>query len=405
MDYRKVAPSADTVSAELSPQRVRIAWLVPSLDRGYYWQPIFREFTRLFPNTVIFTGVWPGFLAGLEGTFPVRQLRGLRFVTLKPTTKGTESSIAWLPVSIVGELVRFRPQVIFISGFNLWSFYALLFKAFTWTHIILLWDGISPAVGYVRAPIRLRIRRFMARFFDGCISNSGEGVEYLRTVLRVPDANLQQHPYQVPSVNFLQKSGFSQAPIDSLVSPRFLYVGRLIEAKGIHNLLLAGSLLKQKDLGPFSLVIVGNGAERMALQDLASKLGLCDQIHWAGEVGYGELGTYYRACDIFVFPTQEDIWGVVPLEAMAFGKPILCSKYAGSKELVHHGQNGFVFDPFNHQSLAHYMAQFIREPQLIESFGAMSERLIAQYTPKSAANALATTVASVLDRRLHCPQK
>lgn len=402
---REVVPSAGAPHIHTSHRDVRIAWLIPSLDRGYYWQPILREFTRHFPDTVVFTGIWPGFLTGLEGTFSVRHLRGLKFVTLKPATKGTESSITWLPLSIVGQLLRFRPRVVFVSGFNLWSLYALLFKAFTWTHIILLWDGISPAVGYARAPIRLRIRRVMARFFDGCISNSREGVDYLRTVLGVPDLNLRQYPYQVPSIDFLQERSLSAGAMDSCPSPRFLYVGRLIEPKGIQNLLLACSLLKNKGLGPFSTVIVGDGAQKMALRDLASKLGLDDQIHWAGEVGYRELGTYYRACDIFVFPTQEDIWGVVPLEAMAFGKPILCSKYAGSKELVRHGQNGFVFDPFNHQSLAQYMARFLREPQLIKSFGAMSEQVIAQYTPKSAANVLATTVASVLDRRLHSSQK
>lgn len=382
---------------------MRVAWLMPSLDRGSYWQPILREFSKLLPDTAIFTSVWPGFLAGLEGTFSVRHLPGLKFVTLKPATKGTESSIAWPPISMVSELLKFRPQVMFVSGFNLWSLYALLFKVFTRSRIILLWDGISPAVAYLQAPIRLAIRRIMARFFDSSISNSREGVEYLRTVLRVPDSKLRRHPYEVPSIDVLHERSASGDTLDSWVSLRFLSVGRLIQPKGINNLLLACSLLKKEGVGPFSTVIVGDGTQGVALRDLAGKLGLSDQIHWVGEVNYEELGRYYRACDVFVFPTQEDIWGMVPLEAMAFGKAVLCSKFAGSREMIFHGKNGFVFDPNDPQELAHYMARFIRDPRLVQRFGEASKQLISPYTPRLAASVLAATVARVLQQRISSP--
>jgi len=366
-------------------------------------QPLFREFTKFFPNTLIFTGLWPGYVPGLEGTFSIRQLRGIRFVTLKRGTRGYESGFAWPPHSIFYELLRFRPHVMFVSGFNLWSLYGLCLKPFIRSRIVLLWDGVSPAVAYLQAPIRLTIRRIMARFFDGCISNSREGVEYLRTVLRVPDSKLRRHPYEVPSVELFHRQNTRVDTLDSWVSPRFLYVGQLIERKGINNLLLACSLLKKEGVGRFSTIIVGDGTQRVALRDLASKLGLSDQIHWAGQVNYEELGSYYRACDVFVFPTQEDIWGMVPLEAMVFGKAVLCSKFAGSHEMISHGKNGFVFDPNDPQELAHYMARFMRDPQLMERFGEASKQLISSYTPELAASVLAATVARVLQQRISSP--
>ena len=392
---KKISP---VEAAEPSAQRIGVAWLMPSLERGHYWQSIFREFTKLFPNTVIFTGLWPGYLPGFEGTFSVRRLRGLKFVTLKRGTAGYESGLAWLPpFSIVKELVRFCPQIIFVGGFNLWTLYGLFLKPLTRSRIVLLLDGISPATGYLHAPIRLGLRRLIARFFDVCVSNTDEGVQYLRCALGVPAFRLRQHPYEVPCISLLNGHEGSLHLSKSCAGPTFLCVGQLIRRKGIENFLRACSVLRQRGLFCFSIVVVGDGEQGVELQDLAGKLGLEDQIHWVGSVKYEDLGAYYRACDVLVFPTQEDIWGVVPLEAMAFGKPILCSKYAGSREMIIHGRNGFVFDPHDPQELAQFMTRFMQEPALIERFGSMSKQIIAPYTPQSAAEAFATMVSSVLN--------
>jgi glycosyltransferase involved in cell wall biosynthesis len=80
---------------------------------------------------------------------------------------------------------------------------------------------------------------------------------------------------------------------------------------------------------------------------------------------------------------------LVLLEAMAFGKPVLCSANAGSKEMVSHGENGFIFDSHNPEELANYMAQLIGDPGLIARFGAHASEAVAPFTPARAAQALA----------------
>jgi len=80
----------------------------------------------------------------------------------------------------------------------------------------------------------------------------------------------------------------------------------------------------------------------------------------------------------------------VVLEAMAFGKPILCSKYAGAKEMIADRENGYIFDPREPHELAELMARFVSDPGLAERLGAKSKQIITPYTPRQAASVLAS---------------
>jgi len=396
---KKARPVEAVEHGSLLSEHVRVAWLMPSLDRGYYFQPVFKEFTKLFPNTLILTGFWPGFLPGLAGTFRVRHLNGLKFVTLRKNATGYETGLTLPPFSALRELVQFRPDIMFTGGFNAWTLCAFLWKLIYPSRVVLLWDGISPATAFLNSPIRLKTRRVMARFFDAAISNTNEGVDYLRTVLAMSECKLRRHPYEVPDLQMFESPVNGNASLNSLARPRFLYVGQLIRRKGVHYFLQACSILRRQGFASFSITIVGEGEEGSELRRCAHLLGLDDQVHWAGDVRYEKLAAYYRAADVFVFPTLEDIWGMVPLEAMVSGKPILCSKHAGAKEMMLHGQNGFVFDPHNPQELAQFMAKFIQQPDLIPMFSAKSKQIIASYTPHLAANVLAETISSILNSK------
>jgi glycosyltransferase involved in cell wall biosynthesis/O-antigen/teichoic acid export membrane protein len=376
----------------------RVAWLIPSLARGNYMQPLFSEFTRLFPNTIVFTGLWHGFIPEYEGTFDLRCLPGYRFVTLKNGKDGYGRGFFWAPFSAVRELLKFRPTVIFTSAFSIWTLYALAFKSITRCRVIILWEGTSSTVAYLDSPVRLKIRRLMAALADASVSNMRMGTEYLRDVLAVPNSKLLHHPYEVPEPSLLC-SGIDEISPKGVRHPAFLFVGSIIPRKGWSCLIEAASVVRHRGLDSFSLIIVGAGEQERDLQEQISSHGLEGFVHLVGQVAYQNLGAYYRACDVFVFPTYEDTWGLVLLEAMAFGKPVLCSQYAGSREMVQHGVNGFIFDPHSHEELAEYMTQLIQNPRLAAEFGKRSSAAIAPYTPARAANILANLVARVMDRK------
>jgi glycosyltransferase involved in cell wall biosynthesis len=352
---------------------------------------VFREFAVLCPHTVVLTSVWPGFIKGYEGTFSVRCLPGFKFITLSKKLGGTDRGFLWLPLSMLRALWIFRPDVVFVSGFSLWTLYALLFRAFGRCRVIVVWDGFSPNVAYLDSPVRTGIRRVMARYVDGGVSNMRAGVEYLRDVLGMSASVLVQHPYQVPDTAALC-AGEQECRVGKVVSPIFLVVGRLIPSKGLSAVIEAAALLVQRGLESFSIVIVGSGAQAEELRGRIASHGLEKNFHEVGQVAYEDMGAYFRAADVFVFPTLEDVWGVVLLEAMAFGKAVLCSKFAGASEIVQPGVNGFIFDPGNPLELADYMTLFIRDPSLIVGLGARARETIVPYTPARAASVLASMV-------------
>jgi glycosyltransferase involved in cell wall biosynthesis len=385
---KEVLPVVSRSTPDSDRKNMRIAWLTPALNRSFYSQPMYEELTKLFPNMVIFTGNWGGFLPEYEGRFAVRYLRGFKYVKLKITSTGESEGFTWLSPSILWELLKLRPAVIFTSAFSMWTLAALAMKMLTECRVILIWDGVSPSVMCLDRPMRHRIRWLMGHFLDGAVSNTREGLEYLQNVLGMPESKLVHYPYLVPEAHALL-SGDNGNPHRFDPRPVFLFVGRIQRAKGWRQLLEAVKCLQQQVRYPFSVVLVGSGSEIEELHQLVSTCGLSSFVHVLGAVRYESLGTYFEASDVFVLPTLEDVWGTVIVEGMLFGKPILCSKYAGAKEMVQHGVNGFIFDPCNAEELARYMGRFINEPDLIMRFGAKSSETIAPYTPERAASVFA----------------
>jgi glycosyltransferase involved in cell wall biosynthesis len=368
----------------------RVAWIFPALARTHYWQPVFREFTRLIPHTAIFTGLWGGFADGYEGTFDVHVIKGARTLTFR-NNKGREaykSNFGWAPLSLFKDLAVFRPHVIFTTGFSVWTLWAVLYKLASGSIVVVLWDGCSDHLAFRISWARKLARRLMTIFIDFGVSNTHEGVAYMRDVLGIPDSNLLSHPYQVADLAILDSSA-SDHSLPERRRPTFLCVGLINARKGWNYLLDAADLLVKQGIDQFSVVFVGAGNQEEELRARISGQGLGHVVHHVGQVSYQKMASCYRAADVLVFPTTEDVWGLALIEAMAFGLPVVCSKYAGAREMVEHEENGFIVDPRNVEVLARYMARFIQDRDLISRFGARSLARIAPFTSARAAEVLA----------------
>jgi glycosyltransferase involved in cell wall biosynthesis len=368
---------------------IRVAWLFPSLARAYYWQPVFKEFVARCPRTAVFTSIWPGFAPGYENCFDVHTLPGLRYVDVKKRTLDARRGFIWTPLSILRKLAAFGPDVVFASGFSGWTICALLFKLLRRSRVIILWEGLSAhAVGSFK--IQTMLRRWIAHFADAAVSNADDGSKYLRDVIGIPEHKLLCHPCQVPDLSLLC-SGAGGVDLPVLRRPVFLYVGGLTWRKGWRHLIEASALLARQGFQDFSVLFVGAGEQEQEDEMGAAvrNYRLDGIVHQVGPVAYQNLGSYYRNADVFVSPTRQDTWGVAVLEAMVFGMPVLCSKYAGSSQMVTHGENGFVFDPCDTQQLADYMAKFIVDRNLAKLLGASSLKKMEPFTPARAADALA----------------
>ncbi|MGC1306804.1 MAG: glycosyltransferase family 4 protein [Phormidesmis sp.] len=373
--------------ANNQPLPKRVAWLFPSLERGSYWHPLFRSFSQRYPQTTIYTGLWPGFATGFEDGFTVEVVGKTKLFHTTRTDQGYSRSYILPSLEIIPKLLTLRPDVIFTSAFSLWTAIALLCKFFLGSRVIVLFDGVAPGVDYLNSGIRVIPRRMMSWLVDAFITNSHAGKDYLTNVAWAPSARVFVKPYLVPDISALTASQSDPLEIDLDLVPKpvFLCVGQIIPRKGLQFLLQACALLKEQGYDQFTVWVIGEGDERPGLEDLTREKGLEHCIRWLGAVEYDRLGTYFDRADVFVFPTLEDIWGMVVSEAMAFGKPVLCSERAGAIEVMVEGDNGYIFDPYDTEQLSALMRRFIDRPALIETMGAQSKRQAAELTPESAA--------------------
>ncbi|WNZ27682.1 glycosyltransferase family 4 protein [Leptolyngbya sp. NK1-12] len=375
---------------------LRIAWLFPSLAFANYWHPVLSEYTKLYPQTIVYTGEWHGFAAGFENTFQLVTVGQMQFIAAHRSKVGYSQGFIKASPAIVPHLLQFRPNVIFTTGFCIWTILAVLFKPIGRWRIVLLYEGSAPGVDYCHSPFRLFLRRILGWSADACITNSLAGQEYLTKVLNISKAKVRAQPYQVPNAQALLTQVSDPDLSLSSRRPIFLFTGQLIPRKGLRQLLEACQILQHWRYQNYTLLIAGDGPEREELQAFSRAAQLESCVQWLGWISYGQLGAYFRMADVFILPTLEDTWGMVILEAMAFGKPILCSQWAGASELVIEGENGYRFDAHDPQTIAAAMRRLIDCPELIPRMGQRSQELIATYTPEASALFLAKVTDAVI---------
>jgi glycosyltransferase involved in cell wall biosynthesis len=379
-----------------TPHNLRIAWLLPVA--WFYWQPAISELTKIFPNTTVFTGLFPGHATGLEDTLKVEVVGEFKVIEIDRDENGYGDNFTYLSPKIIGNLLRFRPQVIFSSSFGVWTILALLLMPLLRWRVIIAYEGSSPGVDYRHSAARLFVRRLMVGMAAACITNSRAGGEYLIDILSADKARVFVQPYEIPDEHTLPGHNPVATPksIEGQQRPIFLFVGHLIPRKGLPLLLQACATLQTRGYENYTLQIVGNGEQQSELETFCREHALTDRIEWVGRVPFDRIGTYFHHADVFILPTMEDTWGVVTLEAMLLGKPILCSTGAGTAELVVPGENGYVFAPDDADRLADLMQRFVDEPALIPAMGARSQQIMEQYTPVAAAHCMADVTKLVM---------
>lgn len=121
-----------------------------------------------------------------------------------------------------------------------------------------------------------------------------------------------------------------------------MYVGRLSTEKRLETLIRAARLLKKENV---KFAFVGSGPAESHLEGMVRRMHLQERVKFLGFVENGELPKYYAACDVFCIPSTFETQGVVSLEAMASGKPVVGADYLALRELISNGKNGEKFRP------------------------------------------------------------
>ncbi|MHB1042501.1 MAG: glycosyltransferase family 4 protein [Eubacteriales bacterium] len=189
----------------------------------------------------------------------------------------------------------------------------------------------------------------------------------VRHVFQLPEDKVRVIQNGVEPASFaraVDKSRRSEfaAPDEKIV----FYVGRLVREKGVQVLLdAAPAILAHNQKTKF--IIAGKGPFEEGLRKQAAFLGIANRVYFTGYISDEVRNNLYRWADVAVFPSLYEPFGIVALEAMAAGTPVVVADSGGLGEIVRHGVDGLKAYHGNSQSLAQNILAILKHPELGES--------------------------------------
>jgi phosphatidylinositol alpha-mannosyltransferase len=209
---------------------------------------------------------------------------------------------------------------------------------------------------------------FLRRWFhnlDGKIAVSKPAVEYARS-------NFPGFYNIIPNGVDVEHFSPEVAPIEKFKDgkPNILFVSRLEKRKGLIYLLQAFKQVKE-EIPDCRLIVVGPGTRlRRGYEKYVAGNGLKDVV-FVGMVSYDELPRYYQTADVFCAPAiGSESFGLILLEAMAMGKPVVASSIEGYASVVSHGADGLLVPPADKDQLAQALVALLDDEALRREMGA-----------------------------------
>ena len=318
-------------------------------------------------------------------------LEGLRnavFLNSKPLILKSKSEVRgyYLSLDVIKTLNSISPDVVIVCEYNMISIQAFLYCKIKKIKVISMTDGTLYSernFGFFR---RLN-RRMMIPRADMCIASSTKSKE-LQIYYGAKEDRI--------IVAYLTVDvGYFRFEREEYHSNKLLFIGSLIERKGIDLLLKALSLVK-KD---YTLTIVGDGEEKNRLVDYVEQNGMKELVEFIPFKQKEELREIYNTHDIFILPTREDCFGLVISEAMAASMPVISSCYAdGTYDLVIDGENGYIVNPYDSVKFANTIEKLIANDELVEKMGKASFEIINRFSFDKTSEAIGEAINRVLDK-------
>jgi glycosyltransferase involved in cell wall biosynthesis len=157
-------------------------------------------------------------------------------------------------------------------------------------------------------------------------------------------------------------------------------VGRLVRRKGLDQVFRA---LAREDCPPVHLAVLGSGPELGPLQSLAESLHLTGRIHFVGRVSDERKWQILRCADAYVSASMHEGFGLVYLEAMAAGLPVLAPEDGGQADFLAHGQTGYAVDPEDPGSLARALSQAVARPEELRRMSGRNRKRSSAFSIQS----------------------
>jgi D-inositol-3-phosphate glycosyltransferase len=205
---------------------------------------------------------------------------------------------------------------------------------------------------------------------DVILANSDDTARAVETTLGHDVADVIYPGYEA------SQFGPDAEPVLSSSDPIVLFVGRLVESKGVYDLLEAVARLD----GRQELHVVGSGTEKAGMCQRARELGLDDAVVFHGEVAHRELAGYHAGADVFCLPSHDESFGMANVEAMASGLPVVTTNLDGIETYLTDGENGLLVQAGSPRDLATALASVLDSPSLRASLGAQAREDVRRFT-------------------------
>ena len=177
--------------------------------------------------------------------------------------------------------------------------------------------------------------------------------------------------------------------------PIVLLVGRIVPHKGVEHFVEAARYVPDA-----SFLVAGGGSSLDAMKRLALSMGVADRVRFLGRISDDRLPEVYAACDVFVLPSVSrlEAFGIVALEAMSTGKPVIVADIPGVREMIEDGRDGLLADPVNPRDLAEKIRRLLSDPKARRTMGARGrEKVLGSFSIERVTDRIEAVYRAILD--------
>lgn len=246
--------------------------------------------------------------------------------------------------SFLFKIRKEKPDVVISIAFWFPSLYMAYFKSILKSKFIVLTDAIKQTESNISKPRKL-IRKLIANRTDVFIACSDLTFSFLKE--EFPQKRIEKS-FQTIDV-FEWKKDVSELENQDVLKRNLGFSKDKITLLSIGNFIPLKNLEKLIDevllMSNCELVLIGEGELKPYFEEKIKINNASDKVKLIPHQNEAELRKYYKASDVFVFPTNRDTFGYVVVEALASGIPVVCSRNSGASSIINDGENGFVVNP------------------------------------------------------------
>lgn len=208
------------------------------------------------------------------------------------------------------------------------------------------------------------------RIEEGIMSRSDINIALTKSIRDYLNENGFTNTFIIPNAVDVKK--YTNNADDNFI----LFAGRLSKVKGIPYLIQAFSEIGNDY--ETDLFLVGSGPDEKGLKKMVASKNLKARVHFIPLVDKTKLREFFSKCSVFVLPSLFESFGIVLIEAMASGKPVIASDIPGPKDIITPGYDGFLFEKENVEELKRYLELLIGDKELRKRIGGNARKTVEE---------------------------